>query len=69
MSSQVGHFESQDLQVPFFAAVIYWPLTQLHALLAVSAVKVALQAVHTPVLKLQVAQFAGQAKQLFCPSL
>ena len=62
---QVGHFESQALHVPFFKAVMYWPATQLHVFWVVSAVKVLLQVLQTPVLKLHLAQFAGQGKQLF----
>lgn len=41
----------------------------VHVFAAVLAVKVALQLEHMPVLKAHWAQFAGQSKQLFTPSL
>ena len=44
---------------------MYWPATQLHVFWVVSEVKVLLQVLQTPVLKLHLAQFAGQGKQLF----
>ena len=68
-SLQVGQRALQAWQTPLVVAVMNWLMLHLQALLAVSAVKVALQALHIPVLNEQVAQLEGHARQLLLPSL
>lgn len=69
ISEHVGQRALQARQTPLFVAVMYYPVKHLQALFWVSAVKVALHEVQTPVLNEQVAQLEGQATQMLFPLL